>query len=58
MALKLGTLDASQWDISAVTGMKWHEVAPYRIKGLENNTAIGYIMINAKSRESLPVIPG
>ena len=54
MALKLGTLDASQWDVSAVTGMKWHEVAPYWIKGLENDTAIGHIMINAKSWESLP----
>lgn len=54
MALKLGTLDASQWDVSAVTGMKWHEVAPYWIVGLENDTAVGHIMINAKLWKSLP----
>ena len=54
MALKLGTLDASQWDVSAVTGMKWHEVAPYWINGLENDTAVGHIMINAKLWKSLP----
>lgn len=54
MALKLGTLDASQWDVSAVTGMKWHEVAPYWIKGLENDTAVGHIMINSKLWKSLP----
>jgi TRAP-type mannitol/chloroaromatic compound transport system substrate-binding protein len=54
MALKLGTLDASQWDVSAVTGMKWHEVAPYWIKGLENDTAVGHIMVNAKLWKTLP----
>lgn len=53
MALKLGTLDASQWDVSAVTGMKWHEVAPYWIKGLENDTAVGHIMVNEKLWKSL-----
>ncbi|MBW1997320.1 MAG: TRAP transporter substrate-binding protein DctP [Deltaproteobacteria bacterium] len=54
MALKLGTLDASQWDVSAVTGLKWHEVAPYWIKGLENDTIVGHIMINMKLWNSLP----
>ena len=54
MALKLGTLGASQWDVSAVTGMKWHEVAPYWIKGLENDTAVGQIMVNVKLWKSLP----
>ena len=54
MALKLGTLDASQWDVSAVTGMKWHEVAPYWIKGLENDTAVGHIMVNTKLWNNLP----
>jgi len=53
MGLKLGTLDASQWDVSAVTGLKWHEVAPYWIKGLENDTAVGHIMINMKLWNSL-----
>jgi TRAP-type C4-dicarboxylate transport system substrate-binding protein len=31
MGLKLGTIDASQWDVSATTGLNWHEVAPYRM---------------------------
>ena len=38
MGLKLGTIDASQWDVSAITGLKWHEVAPYRIIGGKNGT--------------------
>ena len=54
MGLKLGTLDASQWDVSAVTGLKWHEVAPYWIRGLENDTAVGHIMMNMKKWNSLP----
>jgi len=54
MGLKLGTLDASQWDVSAVTGMKWHEVAPYWIRGEENDTAVGHIMVNMKKWNSLP----
>ena len=28
MALRLGTVDAVEWDVSAVTGLNWHEVAP------------------------------
>lgn len=54
MALKLGTVDAAQWDLSAVTGMKWHEVAPYWIKGAENDHAIGNISINLKLWNKLP----
>jgi len=54
MGLKLGTLDASQWDVSAVTGMKWHEVAPYWIRGEENDTAVGHIMVNMKKWNALP----
>ena len=54
MGLKLGTLDASQWDVSAITGMKWHEVAPFWIRGIENDTAVGHIMINMKKWNALP----
>ncbi len=54
MALKLGTVDAAQWDLSAVTGMKWHEVAPYWIKGAENDHAIGNISINLRLWNKLP----
>ena len=53
-ALKLGTIDASQWDVSAVTGLKWHEVAPYRILGGLNDTTPGNILVNMKSWNALP----
>lgn len=35
LALKLGTVDMSEWDISAITSMNWHEVAPYWVTGME-----------------------
>jgi TRAP-type C4-dicarboxylate transport system substrate-binding protein len=54
MGLKLGTIDASQWDVSAVTGMKWHEVAPYRIFGGQNDIQPGHILFNQKKWKSLP----
>ena len=54
MGLKLGTIDASQWDVSAVTGLKWHEVAPYRIIGGQNDVVPGQIMVNMKKWNSLP----
>ena len=46
MGLKLGTIDASQWDVSAVTGLNWHEVAPYRILGGQNDVVVGHILMN------------
>lgn len=54
MGLKLGTIDASQWDVSAVTGLNWHEVAPYRILGGQNDVVVGQILFNMKSWNSLP----
>lgn len=54
MALKLGTLDASQWDISAISGLKWHEVAPYWVKAGDNDHVIGHMLINDKSWKALP----
>ncbi|MCD4677363.1 MAG: TRAP transporter substrate-binding protein DctP [Desulfobacula sp.] len=54
MALKLGTLDASQWDISAISGLKWHEVAPYWVKTGDNDHVIGHMLINNNSWNSLP----
>jgi TRAP-type C4-dicarboxylate transport system substrate-binding protein len=54
MGLKLGTIDASQWDVSAVTGLKWHEVAPYRILGGQNDVVPGHILVNMKAWKSLP----
>lgn len=54
MALKLGTLDASQWDISAISGLKWHEVAPYWVQAGDNDHVIGHMLINDKSWNELP----
>jgi TRAP-type C4-dicarboxylate transport system substrate-binding protein len=54
MALKLGTVDGAQWDISAITALNWYEVAPYWIKGGENHQSIGHIMVNLKKWNVLP----
>ncbi len=54
MGLKLGTIDASQWDVSAITGLKWQEVAPYRIIGGQNDVVPGHILVNMKVWKSLP----
>jgi TRAP-type C4-dicarboxylate transport system substrate-binding protein len=54
MGLKLGTIDASQWDVSAVTGLKWHEVAPYRLIGGQNDVVPGHILMNLETWKSLP----
>lgn len=54
MALKLGTVDAAEWDVSAVTGLNWHEVAPYWVRGMENDQCIGHILINLDRWNSFP----
>jgi TRAP-type C4-dicarboxylate transport system substrate-binding protein len=54
MALKLGTVDAAQWDVSAITALKWYEVAPYWIKGGENHQSFGHILVNQKKWNALP----
>lgn len=54
MALKLGTVDAAEWDVSAVTGLNWHEVAPYWIRGMENDQCIGHILVNLDKWNALP----
>lgn len=54
MALKLGTIDAAEWDVSAVTGLKWHEVAPYWIRGMECDHTTGHILVNMKKWTALP----
>lgn len=53
-ALKLGTVDAAEWDVSCVTGFNWHEVAPYWIRGMECHHATGHILVNLKKWKSLP----
>jgi TRAP-type C4-dicarboxylate transport system substrate-binding protein len=54
MALKLGTVDAADWDVSAVTGLKWNEVAPYWIKGMECDHALGHILVSLRKWNALP----
>jgi TRAP-type C4-dicarboxylate transport system substrate-binding protein len=53
MGLKLGTIDASQWDVSAITGLKWYEVAPYWLQGGQNDVVVGHILFNMDSWNSL-----
>ncbi len=54
MSLKLGTVDAAEWDVSAVTGMKWHEVAPYWVRGMESDQTLGHILVSTKKWKKLP----
>jgi TRAP-type C4-dicarboxylate transport system substrate-binding protein len=54
MGLKLGTLDGSQWDISAITALKWYEVAPYWLRGADPEHCIGHMLVNQKSWDALP----
>jgi TRAP-type C4-dicarboxylate transport system substrate-binding protein len=53
MALKLGTVDGAEWDVSCITGLKWHEVAPYWVIGAESDHTVGGILINLKKWEGL-----
>jgi TRAP-type mannitol/chloroaromatic compound transport system substrate-binding protein len=53
-ALKLGTVDAVQWDVGAITALKWYEVAPYWIKGGDNYQSVGHILVNLKRWNALP----
>lgn len=54
MGLKLGTIDAAEWDVSAVTGLKWNEVAPYWVKGMESDHTTGHILVSLKKWNALP----
>ncbi len=54
MALKLGTVDIAEWDVSAVTGLKWHEVAPYWVRGMECDQTTGHILVSLKKWNALP----
>jgi len=54
MALKLGTLDMSQWDVSGITGLSWQEVAPYWILPNQDDHIIGHILVNMESWNALP----
>jgi hypothetical protein len=53
LALKNGTIDANNYDISVFTGFSMQEVAPYWIRGLENDHCTGHIVVNMKVWKSL-----
>jgi TRAP-type mannitol/chloroaromatic compound transport system substrate-binding protein len=50
----MGTVDASIWDVSGVTGLHWNEVAPYWIHGEEDDQTIGNILVNMSLWNELP----
>jgi TRAP-type C4-dicarboxylate transport system substrate-binding protein len=54
LSFKTGVLDAGEWDISCITGLKWHEVAPYWLRGMENDHALQSISVNMKKWNSFP----
>lgn len=55
MALRLGTVDAQEWDLSAITGFGWHKVAPYWIsnEGFMTHT-VQDMLINMDAWKKLP----
>jgi TRAP-type mannitol/chloroaromatic compound transport system substrate-binding protein len=53
-ALETGLLDMTQWDVSAITGLSWHEPAPYWVHPHQNEHIIGHILVNMDSWNALP----
>ena len=54
LAFKTGAMDMRTYDLSGFTGMKWHEVAPYWIKGINDSLLAGCILMNMKKWNKLP----
>lgn len=54
LGLKTGVIDACQWDVSAISGLRLHEVAKHWIVGEENDHTIGHILVNQNSYKKLP----
>ncbi|MCP4295496.1 MAG: hypothetical protein GY786_07810, partial [Proteobacteria bacterium] len=54
MALKLGNVDAALYDVSAVPGLHWDEVAPYWLKDIGGDMIFGHILFNQKKWNKLP----
>lgn len=44
LALKLGTIAAAEWDISAITALKWYEAAPYWVQGIDTLNVMSVAM--------------
>lgn len=54
MALKLKTIDAALYDVSAVDGLHWDEVAPYWLSNLGGDMIFGHIVVGQKQWNKLP----
>jgi TRAP-type C4-dicarboxylate transport system substrate-binding protein len=53
LAFKMGTIDMGTFDTGAFTGLKWHEVAPYWVKGINDSLLAGGMYMNMKKWNSL-----
>jgi len=53
-ALTTGALDMTQWDVSAISGLSWHEPAPYWVHPHQNEHIIGHILVNKARWDGLP----
>lgn len=53
MSLKLGVIDAAEWDVGAIGGLKWYEVAPYWNRGFETNI-VCQLTMNLEKWNALP----
>lgn len=54
MALKLGTVDAALYDVSAIDGLHWDEVAPYWLSNLGGDMIFGHIVVGKRQWDKLP----
>jgi TRAP-type C4-dicarboxylate transport system substrate-binding protein len=52
-ALKEAAVDAAEADLNELMNRKWYEVAPYWIRGGENDQSIGHILVKLKTWENL-----
>ena len=52
LALKLGTIGAAEWDISAITALKWYEAAPYWAQGIDTLNTMSW-GINKKTYDGM-----
>jgi len=54
MSLKLGMIDAALYDVSAISGLHWDEVAPYWLADIGGDMIFGHIVIGQKQWDKLP----
>jgi TRAP-type C4-dicarboxylate transport system substrate-binding protein len=53
IGLQTGSIDCNIWDVSIYVSMHYEDVAPYWIRGEENDHAIGHIVVNMDVWNSL-----